>query len=208
MLFRPGRDIQELKEMHEAEKRGTLTHCRNRLMEISQKEHCSQADINEIRNLANDVGKILEEYKDRYYTAKKEAEKYWFSHGTVNNAIDEYNRRLHKMRYLLQVCMVADRIIDEARLTEFVVLSKIDVNDPELHDAYRLMEEHYRDGFNAHVIQDADKISDYMINKAWGIVNDSALPYRNHYLIDRVKSNMEGMQKEIVDLTGSVRRIQ
>lgn len=203
-----GRDIQELKEIHEAEKRGTLTHCRNRLMEIAQKEYCTQVDINEIRSLANDAGKILEEYKDRYYTAKKEAEKYWFSHGTVNKAIDEYNNRLYKMRYLLQVCMVADRIIDEARLTEFVVLSKMDINSPELHDAYRLMEEHYRNGFNAHIIEDADNISDYMINKAWGIVNDSASPYRNIHLIDKVKSNMDGMQEEIFDLTSSVRRIQ
>ncbi len=203
-----GRDIQELKEIHEAEKRGTLTNCRKRLMEISQMEHCSQADINEIRNLANDAGKILEEYKDRFYTAKRNAEKFWFSSGLVDQAMKEYNKRLYKMRYLLQVCMIADRIIDEARLTEFVVRSKMDVNDPSLKDVYRLMEENYRNGFNAHIINDADKISDYMINKAWGIVNDSMLPHRNHKLIHYVKENMEGMQEEIFDLTGSVRRIQ
>lgn len=203
-----GRDIQELKEIHEAEKRGVLIHCRKRLMEISQMEHCSQVEINEIRNLANDAGKILEEYKDRYYKAKKNAENYWYSSGFVDNAIKEYNDRLSKMRYLLQVCMIADRIIDEARLTEFVVRSKMDVNDPALHDVYRLMEENYKDGFNAHIIEEEAVISDFMINKAWGIVNDSALPHRHYKLIDRVKANMKGMHDDINDLTMSVRRNQ
>lgn len=73
-------------------------------------------DLNEIRNIANDAGKILEEYKERYYAAKKDAEKYRWSSGTVNKGMREYNNRLYKMRYLLQVCMVADRIIDEAIL--------------------------------------------------------------------------------------------
>jgi len=203
-----GKDIQELKEIHESEKRGTLTHCRKRLMEISQMQHCSEADIIEIRSIANDAGKILEEYKDRYYAAKEDAENYWYSSGSVDKAIKEYNRRLEKMRYLLQVCMVADRIVDEARLAEFVVRRKMDINDPALQDVYNLMEENYRNGFNARIIEESENISDYMINKGWGIINDSALPHRNSKLINVVEYSMDEMQEDVFNMTGSVRRMQ
>lgn len=133
-----GKDIQELKEIHESEKRGILIHCRKRLMEISQMQYCSEADIYEIRGIANDAGKILEEYKDRYYAAKADAEKYWYSSGRVDKAINEYNNKLYKMRYLLQVCMLADRIKDDARLAEFVVRRKMNINDPVLQSVYML----------------------------------------------------------------------
>ena len=202
------KDIQELKEIHESEKRGTLTHCRKRLMEISQMQYCSEVDLNEIRSIANDAGKILEEYKERYYAAKRDAEKYWFSSGMVNKAMKEYNNRLYKMRYLLQVCMVTDRIIDEARLTEFVVRQKININDPAIQDVYNLMEENYRNGFNAHILEEADEISEYMVNKGWGIINDSAMPYRNKDLIYQIEENMKGMHEDIFSLTASVRRIE
>ena len=203
-----GKDIQELKEIHESEKRGTLTHCRKRLMEISQMEYCSEVDLNEIRSIANDAGKILEEYKERYYAAKKDAEKYWFSSGTVNRAMEEYNRRLYKMRYLLQVCMVADRIIDEARLTEFVVRQKININDPALKDVYRRMEENYHTGFNAQILEEIEDVSKYMINKGWGIINDSTVPHWNTKLIHQIEANMDGMQEDVFNLTSSVRRME
>lgn len=203
-----GKDIQELKEIHESEKRGTLTHCRKRLMEISQMQHCSDVDLNEIRNIANDAGKILEEYKERYYAAKKDAEKYRWSSGTVNKGMREYNNRLYKMRYLLQVCMVADRIIDEARLTEFVVRQRININDPALQDVYTRMEDNYHNGFNAHILGEIEDISKHMINKGWGIINDSTIPYRNTDLIHQIEENMDGMQEDVIDLTASVRRIE
>ena len=203
-----GRDIQELKEIHESEKRGTLAHCRKRLTEISQMQYCSEVDLNEIRSIANDAGKILEEYKERYYSAKKDAEKYWWSSGSVNKGIKEYNTKLYKMRYLLQVCMVADRIIDEARLTEFVVRQRININDPAIHDVYNFMEDNYRNGFNAHIIEETEDIAEYMINKGWGIINDTTLPHRNRDLIHQIEANMEGMQEDVFNLTASTRRIE
>ena len=202
------KDIQELKEIHESEKRGTLTHCRKRLMEISQMQYCSEVDLNEIRSIANDAGKILEEYKERYYAAKRDAEKYWYSSGMVNKAMKEYNNKLYKMRYLLQVCMVADRIVDEARLTEFVVRQRININDPAIKDVYNRMEENYRNGFNAHILEEANEISEYMINKSWGMINDTVMPYRNKDLIYQIEENMKGMHEDIFNLTASVRRIE
>lgn len=203
-----GKDIQELKEIHESEKRGILVHCRKRLMEITQMQYCSAADIMEIRNIASDAGKILEEYKDRYYAAKTGAEKYWYSSGIVDKAIKEYNNRLYKMRYLLQVCMLADRIIDDAKLAEIVVRSKIDVNDPVIHSVYNQMEENYQNGFNAHIIEESDDITRFFINKGWGIINDSVMPHRNTYLIKQIEENMGGMQNDILNFTASVRRVE
>ena len=112
------------------------------------------------------------------------------------------------MRYLLQVCMVADRIIDEARLTEFVVRQRININDPALQDVYTRMEDNYHNGFNAHILGEIEDISKHMINKGWGIINDSTIPYRNTDLIHQIEENMDGMQEDVIDLTASVRRIE
>ena len=47
-----------------------------------------------------------------------------------------------------------------------------------------------------------------MINKGWGIINDSTIPYRNTDLIHQIEENMDGMQEDVIDLTASVRRIE
>lgn len=200
------KDVQELKEIHESEKRGTLTYCRKRLMEISQTEYCSDIEVKEIRDIASDAGKILEEYKDRYYAAKRDAEKYWASAWNVESGIKEYNKRLYKMRYLLQVCMVADRIVEEARLTELVVRQKINYKDPAISDVYSRMEDNYHNGFNAHILEEIEEISEYMINKGWGIIYTSALPHRNRHMIHRIEDNINGMKEDVSVLTASVRR--
>lgn len=203
-----GRDIQELKEIHETDTRGVLSHCRKRLMEIAQTQHCTNADITEIRSLANEAGFILEQYKERYYSAKKYAEKFWFSIGLVDNAMNEYNKRLSKMRYLLQICMVADRIIAEAKLTEFVTRRKMDVNDPALQDVYNQMEDNYQNGFNSMIKSQIEVDSKRFIDKGWGIINSSAIPGWNKDLIHKVDRTIREMNDDVKELTSSVRETE
>lgn len=202
-----GKDIEELKEIHESETRGTLRYCRRRLMEITQMQHCSEADIMEIRDLAGKAGEILEQYRDRYETALRKVESDKFEAFMVDSSLKDYNQAVSKMRYLLQICMVADRIVDEARLAEFVTRRKINVNDPALEDVFNLMDEHYHNGFNAMMNEEAEAFSQRIKDKAKTILKRSYASLSAKELLAPVNKNADDIQSDIIDITGCVRRI-
>lgn len=203
-----GKEIEELKEIHESNARGTLRHCRKRLMQITQMQHCSETDIMEIRDLANKAGIILEQYRDRYETALKEVENYRFEAFLVDTAIKEYNGKVAKLRYLLQVCMVADRIVDEARLAEFVTRRKTDMNDPKIEDVFNLMEENYHNGFNAQMRMQSSELAQMVKDKGRYIIDCTIDPLPNMKLLDPINKSAEDIECDIIDITGCVRRIE
>lgn len=151
------RVIEEVKDIHESEARGILTNCRGRLQQIAQMNYCSEVELNEIRSLTNDARKIYEQYKDRYLAAYQQVQDFYFKGLSSESALKTYNEHISNMRYLLQVCMIADRVIDEALLTEFVTRRKININDPALEDIYNQMEKHYYEGFNARLCENYEK---------------------------------------------------
>lgn len=207
-LNKISKDIEELKELHESNTRGTLRYCRKRLMEISQIQHCSETDIMEIRDIAGKAGEIREQYQDRYESAVREVESYKFETLFVDSAIKEYNGKVAKMRYLLQICMVADRIVDEARLAEFVTRRKMNVNDPKLEDTFNLMEENYRFGFNARMNEEAINLAQRIRDKGRRIINNTFDPKANLKLLESVNKNADGIESDIIDITGCVRRVE
>lgn len=208
-LNKISKDIEELKEIYESNTRGTIRYCRKRLLEITQMKHCSETDLMEVRNIAGKAGEILEQYSDRYKNALREIENYKVESLFVESAINEYNTKIAKMRYLLQVCMVADRIIDEARLSEFVIRRKIDVNDPQIEDVFNLMDEHYHNGFNAKIVRESEELAQRIRAKGENIIKGSfAFPSDYPKLLEPISSSVEIIESDIFDLTGCVRRIE
>lgn len=208
-LNKISKDIEELKEIHESNTRGTLRYCRKRLLEIIQMKHCSSTDLNEVRDIAGKAGEIMEQYRDRYESALREVENYKAESLFVDSAINDYNSKIAKLRYLLQVCMVADRIVDEARLAEFVIRRKIDVNDPQIEDVFNLMDEHYHNGFNAKIIEESEELTQRIRGKGKTIVKGSfAFPSDYNKLLEPINSSAEKIEGDIIDLTGCVRRIE
>lgn len=208
-LNKISKDIEELKEIHESNTRGTIRYCRNRLQEITQMKHCSEVDLIEIRDIAGKAGRILEQYMDRYENALREVEKYKFESLSVDAAINEYNSKIAKMRYLLQICLVADRIVDEARLAEFVIRRKINVNDPQIEDVFNLMDEHYHNGFNARIIGESEELAHMIREKGESILKESfVFPSDYNKLLEPINSSAAIIEGDILDLAGCVRRIE
>lgn len=208
-LNKISKDIEELKEIHESNTRGTLRYCRKRLLEITQMRHCSDTDLMEVRDIAGKAGVILEQYRDRYMIALREVDNYEVRSFLIESAINEYNSRIIKMRYLLQVCMVADRIVDEARLAELVIRRKIDVNDPQIEDVFNLMDEHYHNGFNAKIIEESEELVQRVREKGKTIVKGSfAFPSDYSKLLEPINSSADIIKGDIFDLTGCVRRVE
>ena len=194
--------VEELKAIHESETSSILMNCRERLMQISQMNTGSDVELNEIRNLANKAREILGQYKMRYMAAYKKVQGYWFNGGISQNAINTYNDLITKMRYLLQVCVIADRIIDEALLTEFVTRRKININDPTLEDIYSQMDEHYHNGFNSNLCEHYDdyfgnlKVKAKRIRDA-GLAGALYSAEAKEEMLKPVNSNLYGMRKDV-----------
>ena len=201
-LNKLNKSVEELKAIHESETSSILMNCRERLMQISQMNTCSDVELNEIRNLANKAREILGQYKMRYMAAYKKVQGYWFNGGISQNAINTYNELITKMRYLLQVCVIADRIIDEALLTEFVTRRKININDPTLEDIYRQMDEHYHHGFNSNLCEHYDEYFGNLKIKAKRI-RDAGLAgalygtQAKEEMLKPVSRNLYGMRKDV-----------
>lgn len=210
-LNKLNKSVDELKEIHESETSSILMNCRERLMQISQMNTCSDIELNEIRNLANKAREILGQYKMRYMAAYKKVQGYWFNGGISQNAINTYNELITKMRYLLQVCVIADRIIDEALLTEFVTRRKININDPTLEDIYRQMDEHYHRGFNANLCEHYNdyfgnlKIKAKRIRDA-GIAGALYSTEAKEEMLKPVNKNLYGMRKDVERISLSARQ--
>ena len=170
---------------------------------------CSEVDLIEIRDIASKAGRILEQYMDRYQNALREVENYRFESLSVESAINEYNNKIAKMRYLLQICLVADRIVDEARLAEFVIRRKINVNDPQIEDVYNLMDEHYHNGFNARIIDESEELAQMIREKGESIIKGSfVFPSDYNRLREPINNNAAIIEDDILNLTGCVRRIE
>ena len=204
--------IDELKAIHEDEKIGILKSARERLQEISEMTYCSNVELNEIRSWAKEVRMVLGEYKSRYLNAYKKVQGYWFDGFFSDGAVKEYNKRITDMRYLLQVCMIADRILDEALLTEFVVRRKMDANDPALADIYKQMDKHYHEGFNANLAENYDKYFGNLDTKGQRISDAGVegLFYSGEAMeemLKPVRKNLSGMENDFERITLNSRRV-
>lgn len=157
--------------------------------------------------MANKAGVILEQYKERFEKALMGVRQYSFDSMIVDVALDKYRERLLKARYLLQICMVADRIVDEARLTEYVTRSKMDINDPALSDVYSLMEDNYHNGFNATINKDAIKLKEMITERGRVYLGDTYSSESTDLLLEPINKCAAEIEDDIIDITSSVRRI-
>ena len=159
-------EIGELKDLHEKEVIGKLLYCRSRLLEIAKRQTCDSSDITDIRNCAHDAGQILHEYKLRYDDAYKVKEEFYFDGVQSDKAIAEFNRLVNKERYLQQVCLLAERVLVEAKLVEYASRCKMDISDSEIQELYRELADINQNGYTRHIEEGIEKECEHIRKKA------------------------------------------
>lgn len=203
-------EINQLLILHKYEKVGTLRNCKIKLGEIVEKTYCDQADIYQIRNIGDKAGEILEEYKLIYADAYNETLNFRFKGGVGKSALEDYNTQINKMKESLQICMIADRIIDEAKLAEIVSRGKINPGDRAISEIVSDLERRKTESFNRNIINNADDIFAPLISKARAIadtsleggimIGDDVINKR----LSRVENNLEEICVEATALSDSV----
>ena len=203
-------EINKLLRLHKYEKVGTLRNCKIRLKEIVEKSYCDQADIYQIRNISDKAGEILEEYKLIYTDAYNDALNFKFKGGVGRSALEDYNSQISRMKESLQICMIADRIIDEAKLAEIVTRGKINANDRSINAIVAELQERKIKSFNRTIVNNADDIFAPLMNKARSIADTSLeggimigdeVIYKR---LGRVENNIEEIRTEAATLSDSV----
>lgn len=209
-LMRLEGGLDKLQKAHKYEKIGILINARKTLQVITEKGYCDAADLIQIRSLSDKAGEILEEYRLTYNDAYHEVMKYSFKGGLAKSALEDYNDKITELKDVMNICMIADRIVAEAKLAEMVARGKINASDPEIYELSAELERHSLTGFNGEIRHDIHGTFSPLLEKANAISEKSIEGFiysgeeHSKKRLNAIKDNVKGIKKDIVEMTDSV----
>lgn len=209
-LMRLEKNVDMLRLENKYEKAGTLISDRKTLQGITQKSYCDAADLLQIRGISDRAGAILGQYELSYNDFYNELMAYNFKGGIAKTALEGYNNRITELRDVMSICMIADRIVAEAKLAEMVARGKISCSDPAIYELSKELERHSIEGFNGSIKNDIHGTFSPILEKANAIseksIEGNLFGDEEHRKkrLDSIKDNVRGLKNDIVDMTDSV----
>lgn len=202
--------LDKLQKAHKYEKLGILINARKSLQAITEKGYCDAADLIQIRSLSDKSGEVLEEYKLAYSDAYRELMSYSFKGGLAKSALEEYNDKIYELKDVMSICMIADRIVAEAKLAEMVARGKINATDPAIYELSEELERHSLTGFNGEIRHDIHGSFSPLLEKANAIseksIEGTIFGDEEHRKkrLNAIKNNVKEIKRDIVVMTDSV----
>lgn len=189
--------IEKLIEFHHDEKSSDLLTAQDRLVNITERSHVSEADLNEIRNILDDTLKVYYEYKnrlDRQYTKILNSDlNGWRNKDKINSLRSE----LSDMNFTFQMCYEANKLSLQAGLSEIAVRLKMGTSYNDIEEYFESFRCNLKDSFYK---QAQNNISELYLP----IFSKAKLILKNNESVRFLSSNT---QKELMSINDFFRQV-
>ena len=159
--------IQEIMTYNTDHDLGILSYAQRRLIEITSHSTVTDSDMDDIRDIKRDVGKLYDQYRIMYSQQKENVRKYKAAKESADKRMSGYYAKVRSFLTTSKVCATAYQIYLQAALTEICVSMKRDVQRAELenmiNDAANICNMRF---------EDVDARYDWIQNKAQKILDE------------------------------------
>lgn len=150
--------VDDLLSIHNEEKIGILLQASKRLKSISAREHMDITDLNEIRQLKNDVGSIFEEYRLRVSRKSDELKNYEDGALFAEDKVNFMMKKITVLSSLLKVIYHSAQLIWSMELLEILARHKIDFLDSAILSLIDNFEKDYSKSFYKNFDKELSKL--------------------------------------------------
>lgn len=124
--------IQDIMRYHTSQDIGTLNYSHNRLLDITDHTENTDDDMEDIRVIKRDIGKLYNQYLVMYKQQKQELVDYRFAQVDVDQRMGRFSEEVQKFCVTAKICAASYQIYLQAALTEICVSMKSSIQKVKL----------------------------------------------------------------------------
>lgn len=128
------KNIQEIMAYNTDKDIGTLSYAQRRLMEITAHQTVTDGDMEDIRAIKRDVGKLYDQYRIMYSQQLESLKEYHAAKEPAEKRMNKYQTEVNKFSTTAKICAWAYQICLQAAIAEICVSMKRDVQKAEIQN--------------------------------------------------------------------------
>lgn len=197
------KSVQEIMAYNTDKDIGTLSYAQRRLTEITAHQTITDGDMEDIRAIKRDVGKLYDQYKIMYSQQLESTKNYRAARESVDKRMNGYYAEVNKFSTTAKICAWAYQICLQAALTEICVSMKRDVQNAEIQNMISDAISICRSTF-----EDPDVLYKWIERNAYKILDEKTIKESIIHIKEEKRLNLLAPARNIsIDLKKAIRQV-
>ena len=199
--------LNEIASLLTAQNLGVIRHSHKRLVSICNHGVLDDKDIQEIRSISNDVGKVYETYRELYEKQKRELSEYNPVGKGAQRLYDSYKKKVSEFYQTTQICTLAYQVYLQAKLAEITVTYRLNPKSAVLNDLRNDAVAIYNDPFDRSLVTNPKTAFNWVMSKAEECLTRTNFGEELTGILDSKSKKEENRRKQLEPLRESTRAV-